>query len=311
MWKDQGWGNNKGGIEVTQNSSYNEVIVDFKTGAPRPGYGPRRQSFIFSERCDNTESNGDEFQALFRVGGGGGHEFDGKDFIWFTIPNLEKIDLISSGINFGQILPVDKNEGTQISVLNTDEYTEENINGNRFDRKYDNIMKSGIIPDGEYKLFSRKHRGSLFCGDGPDGCKDHWARVERRPGIETEENNRWHIRRQSDGTYKLFNGKHKGPLFCGDATDRFGDHWVRVESNTEYENDGQERWRIEKQYDGSFKLFNVYWNTPLFCGKGRDSIKNQWAWVYSRKRYQDEDKEKWKIKLIAAKKKNGFRKNRY
>jgi len=153
------------------------------------------------------------------------------------------------------------------------------------------------VPSGEYKLRNAKWQGPLFGGDGTDACGDHWAWIEPNADYENNGKERWHIERQEDGTYKLRNGKRKGPLFCGDGHDGT-DHWAWVEPNPEYENQGKERWRIELQEDGTYKLFNVKWGGPLFCGDGTDASGDHWAWVEPTPKYENKGKERWHLQRL-------------
>ena len=50
-------------------------------------------------------------------------------------------------------------------------------------------------------------------------------------------------------SYKIFNIYSKGPLYCGDRTVS-GNYDVSVNQDVDYEDDGKERWNIERQDDG-------------------------------------------------------------
>ena len=67
----------------------------------------------------------------------------------------------------------------------------------------------------------------------------------------------------------LKNGKYGGPLFCGDAVDRDGDHRAYI-ANDKCKNPDKESWEIKHKRNGVYKLFNVLWGGPLFCGDGTD-----------------------------------------
>ena len=90
-----------------------------------------------------------------------------------------------------------------------------------------------------------KWNGPLYCGDGTNSEGDHIVWVTPSPDYENAGKERWIIERQEDGTYKLFNGKWKGPLFASDSTDSSGDKYLLVEPSIDYENQGKERWHLE------------------------------------------------------------------
>ena len=147
-------------------------------------------------------------------------------------------------------------------------------------------------------MFNKKWGGPLFCGDGTDRGGDHWAWVEERRNYENNGKERVYLKRQPDGTYKIFSKKWKGPLFCGDGTDNSGDHWAWFEPRPTYENNGKERWTIELQSDGHFKIFNKKWGGPLFCGDSKDSGGDHWVWVEPRRNYENNGKERWQLQRM-------------
>ena len=102
-----------------------------------------------------------------------------------------------------------------------------------------------------------------------------------------------YIERQSDGTYKFYNKKWGGVLFCADDS-KDGDRWAWFHPNRSYEGSGRARWRIEKQADGYFKVINVHFGGPLFCGDS-ESGGDHWAWVEPRPDYEYQGKERWEI----------------
>ena len=185
-----------------------------------------------------------------------------------------EIDLCSENINV--ILP---NPSENINVILP--------NPNRF------------LENCEYKLFNKKWKGPLFCGDGTDSQNDHRVWVEKNVNYENNGKERWYIKcvDNTNQIYKIFNKKWKGPLFCGDGTDRDNDHHIWVEKNINYENNGKERWKIipiDNQFK-EFKLTNVKWGGPLFCGDGTDSSGDHYAWVAPTANYEQTEKERWFI----------------
>ena len=138
----------------------------------------------------------------------------------------------------------------------------------------------------------------MFCGDGTDKDGDHYAWVEARRNYENNGKERILVQKQIDGSFKLFNKKWNGPMFCADGTDSHGDHWGFFEPCPTYENNGKERWFIEKQSDGFYKIFNKKWGGPLFCGDGKDSCGDHWVWVEPRRTYENNGKERWEFQRM-------------
>lgn len=164
--------------------------------------------------------------------------------------------------------------------------------------KVANPPKAAADGPRQAKLYNVKWGGPLFCGDGSDRGGDHWAWVASKRNYQANGKEIWTITKQQDGTFKLFNGKWKGPLFCGDSADGSGDRWAWVENNPNYENGGKERWRLEKQADQTYKLFNGKWKGPLFCGDGTDGGGDHWAWVEPNPGYENNGKERWHIEWL-------------
>ena len=162
------------------------------------------------------------------------------------------------------------------------------------------VTLKGFDKNCEYKLFNKKWRGPLFCGDSKDKDGDHYIFTEERPDYENNGKERWIIEcvDQTNQIYKLFNKKWKGPLFCGDSTDKDGDHFVCVEERPNYENNGKERWKIQPVDSEftEFTLFNVKWGGRLFCGDSKDKAGDHWAWVEPKANYENNGKERWFIK---------------
>jgi len=156
------------------------------------------------------------------------------------------------------------------------------------------------LRNGVYKLRNGKHNGPLFCGDGTDSWGDHYVWVEPSTNYENAGKELWNIEVQADGTYKLFNVKWSGPLFGGTGTDSAGLHIAWVRPLVDYENQGKERWIIERQEDGAYKLFNVKWKGPLFASDSTDSSGNHHLLVEPTIEYENEGKERWHLELIEA-----------
>eukprot|EP00413_Alexandrium_margalefii_P038239 CAMPEP_0204599842 /NCGR_PEP_ID=MMETSP0661-20131031/55081_1 /ASSEMBLY_ACC=CAM_ASM_000606 /TAXON_ID=109239 /ORGANISM="Alexandrium margalefi, Strain AMGDE01CS-322" /LENGTH=269 /DNA_ID=CAMNT_0051610605 /DNA_START=47 /DNA_END=856 /DNA_ORIENTATION=- len=217
--------------------------------------------------------------------------------------NLEKY-----AVNASEVVVIlgDKHEEGTTQKLEMRIMTEKDIRFSKmtfaeYESKYGQNKGNGkdpCLPNGTYKLRNAKWGGPLFCGDGTDGCGDHWAWVEPSAHYENRGKERWELKRQGDGTYKLFNEKWGGPLFCGDGADGIGDHWAWVAPQRNYECNGKERWEIELQDDGTYKLFNVRWGGPLFCGDGSDVCGDHWAWVEPRRTYENKGKERWTIERM-------------
>eukprot|EP00928_Gymnodinium_smaydae_P043318 TRINITY_DN2904_c0_g1_i1.p1 TRINITY_DN2904_c0_g1~~TRINITY_DN2904_c0_g1_i1.p1 ORF type:complete len:662 (+),score=83.96 TRINITY_DN2904_c0_g1_i1:32-1987(+) len=85
-WKDQGWGNMKGKIEVRLCRNQNQIVClsdVFGTcgeGGNRGQFDGVNRTFSSSDRLIASASPGDMFVFLYRVGGGGGHELYIRNF---------------------------------------------------------------------------------------------------------------------------------------------------------------------------------------------------------------------------------------
>jgi len=156
------------------------------------------------------------------------------------------------------------------------------------------------LPDGLYKMLNAKWVGPLFCGDDTDSGGDHWAWVAPDRNYQQAGKELVRLERQVDGTYKIFNRKWPGPLFCGDGTDGNGDHWAYFEPNFDYENGNKERWILQRQYDGTYKVFNKKWGAPLFCGDGTDGSGDHWVWVAPNANYHGNGKEHWWFERVNS-----------
>ena len=108
------------------------------------------------------------------------------------------------------------------------------------------------------------------------------------------------VERQPDGTYKLFNKKWKGPLFCGIGTDSCGDHWTWFPETPNWNNRGKPGlWVIKKESDGWYTITNKTFGGPLFCGSGTDGCGDHWAWVPKNPTdYDNNDKARWKFQQM-------------
>ena len=153
--------------------------------------------------------------------------------------------------------------------------------------------------NGVYKLRNGKHNGPIF---SKNELLDDFNYPTRVAPYEWEDAGRelWNIEVQADGTYKLFNVKWSGPLFGGTGTDSAGLHIAWVRPLVDYENQGKERWIIERQEDGAYKLFNVKWKGPLFASDSTDSSGDHHLLVEPTIEYEHEGKERWDLELIEA-----------
>jgi len=149
---------------------------------------------------------------------------------------------------------------------------------------------------GTYKIRNKKWGGTLFTGWGKDNHGDHHIWLEPREEYVNRGKERWTLHRCGDGNWKLRScaeWAHGAPLFCGDDVDGHKDHWAWAHPNRDYENSGKERWEIVPQSDGSYKLYNAKWGTPLFCGDGIDHYEDHRVWCEYRRSYENNGKERW------------------
>merc|ERR1712080_296294 len=124
------------------------------------------------------------------------------------------------------------------------------------------------LPDGLYMVRNQRFDVPLFCGTGTDDLGDHWAWCASQYDYANEGKELIRLEREPDGTFMIYNRKYQTRMFCGDGTDDGGDHWAWFMKPERWESRDRERWNIEQQDDGSYKIFNIEYGGPLFCREG-------------------------------------------
>ena len=77
---------------------------------------------------------------------------------------------------------------------------------------------------------------------GPLMCSKRSVFFYRLQGYSSESLAGWVIDQQSDGTYTIINRKTRQALYCDDTKDERGNRRVQMGPNSNYENDGNDRW---------------------------------------------------------------------
>ena len=133
-----------------------------------------------------------------------------------------------------------------------------------FNKKYRGpLFHADVLVGGKYKLALVNERHDYedggkeileLCGPlgetfkinsvfGPLMCVNKFKnKVFFYKSYSTESLAEWVIRQQSDGTYKIINKKTRQALYCDDAKDERGNRRVQMGPNSNYENDGSDRW---------------------------------------------------------------------
>jgi len=161
------------------------------------------------------------------------------------------------------------------------------------------LQAQGEVPTGWYKIFNQEFKAPLFTWDGVDKDGDHGMWIEHRPDYENGGKERFFVQLQPDGWYKIFNKKWEGPLIPGSWADHAGDHYAWVRPLPDYEGGGNERWSIENQTDGTYKLFNKRWKGPLFAGVRPNNEGNHRTYVATRAQSLG-DRERWVLEPIDS-----------
>merc|ERR1712080_788257 len=154
------------------------------------------------------------------------------------------------------------------------------------------------LPDGLYMVRNQRFDVPLFCGTGTDDLGDHWAWCVSQYDYANEGKELIRLEREPDGTFMIYNRKYQTRMFCGDGTDDGGDHWAWFMKPERWESRDLERWNIEQQDDGSYKIFNIEYGGPLFCGEGTDDNDDHWVWVAPDYDYENDGKERWFFERI-------------
>lgn len=170
------------------------------------------------------------------------------------------------------------------------------------------------IPDG-HEIHQHPHeninlRGYYYRFENPDGIFGLKTKMsihgcEEIVGIISAEEHLTTVNeRLPDGEYKIQNA-YKGVLFCSDEVLRGGNIWPLVSAHPGYENGDQERWHIQCQPDGNYKIRNKKHGGPLFAGDNlnlgpsEQNDQNHWAWVEPNPDYSNNGKELWSIEHQA------------
>ena len=162
-----------------------------------------------------------------------------------------------------------------------------------------------VIADGEYKLFSASHRGPQFSGDSVGKKGNHNVWVEQRETYENRGKERWHIRRQRDGTYTLRSKKHGGLLFASTMMKNYGNvKYSKAKTEKKLGSQkgkgGTEFWVIKKLPNGKIKLYSKSQKGALISLDDKDKGGDHYVMV-SRNPNSKNNRQQWTLKLMKRK----------
>lgn len=153
-----------------------------------------------------------------------------------------------------------------------------------------------VLPNGSYMLRSVEWNTFMFAGTGTDSSGDHWVWVGGAKNINNNKELFYFEYIRDYNTYRIFSSAWKGPLFCGDATDRTGDHWAWVNKDPNYNRETSKcLWRVVQRPDGRYQIYSVKHGGALFAGDSKDKDNDHWCWISKNADYNQRNKHVWEI----------------
>lgn len=160
------------------------------------------------------------------------------------------------------------------------------------------------LRDGEYKI-TNANGGVLFCSNNVSCEENIWPFVAPNHGCSTKSQESWYIQQQQNGLYTIRNRKYGSLFFCGKGSsygpteaDNDGSRYTWVNPKESGGNENAE-WKLIEQTDGTYKIFNVKWNGPLFAHSRQTADGYHYPRTHLNHDYEDEAKERWELKLIS------------
>ena len=124
--------------------------------------------------------------------------------------------------------------------------------------------------------------------------------MAKDPEYEDRGMERMIVKRQSDGTYKIFNKKWGGPLFCSLEREWDRDYVTYFSEKINYDDGEGTRWKMESQSNGTYKIINVLLNRVLFCAGSHNSSGHNYLWAEGPNGTGDKRKEQWDFELMQG-----------
>ena len=160
---------------------------------------------------------------------------------------------------------------------------------------------TGKTPNEKFQFHSKTF-GPLFSGTQLDENGNNVAWVAQNKDYTCDSKEQFYIIKTGAFTFgneefKIKSVRHNSFLQMDERTDG-QDYYVTL-SPIETGQRNQSWYLVNVDNTTEFKIMNMKFNGPMFCGSGTDDWGDHWAWIEPNFLYENNGKERWFISMIG------------